>query len=102
MDADIYQLKVLYLIKARELLLTGQAHKAQILLGISPESAALLKRLSINHLQKLAAVETICFLPRVTHQALREFVASVEAEDVENLKWEMLARNIAGAMSHVE
>lgn len=96
MDADIYQLNVLYLQKARELLLTGQEHKAHILLGITPECAGLLKRLTIAQLQMLAGAGSVCFLPRVTQQVLREFVSSIEESDFEDLKWEILARNLAG------
>jgi len=68
MDRDMAQLFLLYLLKARELAIAGQEHRAQVQLGMCPEALATLKRLPLIKLAELAQSDSMAFSLRTPPQ----------------------------------
>jgi hypothetical protein len=103
MDPDLYDLNLFFLQKAREWLMSGQDHKAQVLLGISPEAASLLKRVPLSRLRDLASSNVLCFTLRVPPQLWRD-LAQEDAERPlpESLRWQVLAATVAAGGEHVD
>lgn len=96
MDRDLYDLNLLFLQKAREWLASGQDHKAQMLLGLSPEAAALLKRLPLTKIRELAAANVLCFTLRFPSQLWKDLAHDAgELAWPETLRWQMVANAVA-------
>ena len=68
MDCDLEQLFLLYLLKARELAIAGQEHRAQVQLGLCPEALAALKGLPLLKLAELAQSDSMAFALRAPPQ----------------------------------
>ena len=92
MGVDLYDLNLLFLQKAREWLVSGQEHKARLLLGVTPDAAALLKQLPVTDIRDLAASNVLCFTLRFPPQLWRD-LASEDSEALwpEILRWHSLA-----------
>lgn len=73
MDRDIHHLVFHYLLKARELAISGQEHKAVLQLGLSPEALSLLKRMPIAKLEELAQSNVTCFALRFPSQFWKDW-----------------------------
>jgi hypothetical protein len=96
MDADIYELNLIYLQKVREWMLSGQEHKTQYLLGVPMEVAALLKRMPIAQLRELAASNILCFSWRISPQLLKDLLQEESQHTLtETLRWQLLASTAA-------
>lgn len=80
MDRDIHHLVFHYLLKARELAISGQEHKAILQLGLSPEALPLLKRLPIAKLEELAQANVTCFAIRFPSQFWKDLAQEDAAE----------------------
>ena len=92
MDADIYDLNLLFLQKAREWLVSGQEHKARLLLGVTPDAAAALRRLPLSALRDLAASNVLCYTLRLPPQLWRELARQESAQRcADHLRWHVLA-----------
>ena len=92
MDRDLFDLNLMFLQKAREWLVSGQDYKAQVLLGLSPEAAALLKRLPLAKIRELAAANVLCFTLRFPPQLWKDLAQEPEETSYpETLHWQMLA-----------
>jgi hypothetical protein len=82
MDRDIYNLIFLYLLKARELAVSGQEHKAILQLGLSPEAVPVLKRLPMAKLEELAQSNVTCFAMRFPAQFWKDLAQEDAAEPI--------------------
>jgi flagellar transcriptional activator FlhD len=97
MDRDLYELNLTYLLKARELLLSGQEHKAYVTMGLSRDAAAQLKRLPISRLKELAASNVLCFSMRVPPQYWKDLAEwHEEAPLSESLRVQLLMNGSSG------
>lgn len=96
MDSDLCDMNLFFLQKAREWLLSGQEHKAQALLGLTPEAARWLKRVPLTRLKDLAASPALCFRVRFPPQLWRDL--ALEDGDQPwppSLRWQILASAVA-------
>ena len=92
MDVDLYDLNLLFLQKARDWLASGQEHKARLLLGLTPDAAALLKRLPMTGIRDLAASNVLCLTLRFPPQLWRDLAReSPDQPWPEQLRWHLLA-----------
>ena len=97
MDRDICNLIFLYLLKARELVVSGQEHRARIQLGVSPEAIPVLKRLPMAKLAELAQSDSTCFAMRAPPQFWKDLAQEDAAEPItESLFMHLLASGSMG------
>jgi len=82
MDRDICHLIHLYLLKARELAVSGQEHKAILQLGLCPEAVSVLKRLPMAKLKELAHSNVTCFAVRFPSQFWKDLAQEDLAEPI--------------------
>ncbi len=82
MDSDIHHLVFHYLLKARELAISGQEHRAIVQLGLCPELIPLLKRLSTARLEALAKTNVTCFSIRFPGQFWRDLLQEDAGEPI--------------------
>jgi len=81
--ADMAQLFLLYLLKARELAIAGQEHRAQVQLGVGPEALAALKRMPMVRLAELARSDSMAFTLRTPPQFWKELGQETRSEALE-------------------
>jgi len=73
-DAEIYELNLAWLIKARELA-RENGMLAELMMGIGDEALRLaISQLSINDIQQLAQAGWLCFAPRFTANFLQDLL----------------------------
>jgi hypothetical protein len=73
-DAEIYDLNLAWLIKARELT-RENAMLAELMMGIGDEALrVVISQLSINDIQQLAQAGWLCFAPRFTANFLQDLL----------------------------
>ena len=98
MDRDLYHLTLLYLLKARELLVSGQEHQALLQLGLCSEAIPVLKRLPLAKLGELAAADVSGFALRFPPQFWKDLAQEEAAEPLtESLFMHLLASVASGA-----
>ncbi len=74
MDTNIYHLNLDYLVVAHELIQSGQAQKAMVSLGLTPEAVSILAKLPVTQLKELARSDVLCFAPRFPACAWGKFL----------------------------
>jgi hypothetical protein len=74
MDQDVVHLTLLYLLKARELAVSGQAHKAHLQLGLSQEAIEAVRQLSLAKVMALAHSSAICWVQRAPPQFWKDLL----------------------------
>lgn len=73
-NTDIYELNLGYLIKAREMVMSGRPHQAMVKLGLTPDAVRLLPAIPIRRLQTIAQRDMLCFAPRFAPGCWREIL----------------------------
>lgn len=83
MDLDVQELNRTFLVKAREIAMTQGDHKANIVMGVSMEMAAFLRRISLSQLNALAVSEVSLFSVRIPVSLFRQIESTTSAEGVD-------------------
>ncbi|MCK9608922.1 MAG: flagellar transcriptional regulator FlhD [Methylomonas sp.] len=74
MDDNLYNLNLDYLLVAKEMIATGDAHKAQFYLGLPAEAIEILRNMTTKQMKALAGSDYLKFCPRFNPSHWREFM----------------------------